>query len=65
MSKVKHIHCPANAWDCPYYSDTPQKCICLMPYEDLDPMKECDDFAAFWSEDDDYWDDDYEYKGEE
>ena len=54
--KVKHYHCPVNGWDCPYYSDNPQKCLCTLenPYED------CDDFAYCWDEDDDYVDDDLE-----
>ena len=56
--KQKHIHCPVNGWDCPYYSDTPQECLCTMPNEGLNPMEECDDFASQWDEEDDYWDDD-------
>ena len=47
---MKHIHCPVNAWDCPYYTDKGHPCRCLLE----DPFHECDDFAAFWDEDDDY-----------
>ncbi len=54
--KVKHIHCPVNGWDCPYWNDEDHPCRCTIP----DPMADCDDFAAFWDEDDDYIDDDWE-----
>ena len=53
---VKHIHCPVNGWDCPYYTDENHPCRCTL----VDPMKDCDDFAAIWDEDDDYIDDDWE-----
>lgn len=53
---VKHIHCPANEWDCPYYTDENHPCRCTL----ADPMKDCDDFATMWDEDDDYIDDDWE-----
>lgn len=58
MSKqiVKHIHCPVNGWDCPYYTDDGHPCRCLL----TDPMKDCDDFATLWDESDDYIDDDWE-----
>lgn len=52
---MKHIHCPVNAWDCPYYSDKGHPCRCLLE----DPLKDCDDFAVFWDEGDDYIDDDW------
>ena len=42
----KHIHCPANAWDCPYYTDEGHPCRCTLE----DPMEDCDDFAFFWDE---------------
>lgn len=45
-----HIHCPANAWDCPYFDANG----CCMMYPDADPKEECDDFYYFWDEDDDY-----------
>lgn len=48
MSKV--IYCPVNGWDCPYFDANG----CCMMYPDTDPIKECDDFATFWDEDDDY-----------
>ena len=41
-----HIHCPANAWDCPYYDANGH---CMM-YPDSDPNEECDDFYYFWGE---------------
>ena len=47
---MKVIYCPVNGWDCPYYSD---KGYCMM-YPSSDPIDECDDFATFWGEGDDY-----------
>lgn len=44
-----HVHCPANGWDCPHYKNG----ICTL-YPEFDPIKECDDFGAFWDEGDDY-----------
>ena len=52
---VKHIHCPVNGWDCPYYTDEGHPCRCLLE----DPMADCDDFAAMTDTDDDYTDDDW------
>ena len=49
---MKHIHCPANGWDCPFYDDG-----CCILYPEFDPINECDDFAAFWEPGDDYIDD--------
>ena len=46
----KHIHCPVNGWDCPYYSTSPIPCECTLE----DPLHECDDFAVMWDEGDDY-----------
>ena len=43
----RHIHCPVNGWDCPYY----KKGICTLE----NPWYECDDFASQWDEDDEYW----------
>ena len=34
------IYCPVNGWDCPYYKDG--KCHIQ------DPVNDCDDFASFW-----------------
>lgn len=51
MAYNKHIHCPVNGWDCPYYTDFPFPCACTLE----NPYEECDDFAAFWDEDDDYY----------
>lgn len=45
MRKGK-IYCVANGWDCPYYKAGE----CGIE----DPLNECDDFAYFWDEDDDY-----------
>ena len=55
MQIVKHIHCPVNGYDCPYYTDENHPCRCTL----ADPMKDCDDFATFWDEGDDYIDDDW------
>ena len=49
---VKHIHCTANRWNCPYYTDENHPCRCTL----TDPIKDCDNFAAFWDKDDDYID---------
>lgn len=57
--KVKHIHCPVNGWDCPYYTDNEHPCRCTID----DPTTECDDFASMWDEEDDYFDDDWEREG--
>ena len=53
---VKHIHCPVNGWDCPYYTNENHPCRCTL----ANPMKDCDDFATFLEEGDDYVDDDWE-----
>lgn len=42
----KHIHCPVNGWDCPYWKEGN---ICSM-YPTEDPYEECDDFYAIWHE---------------
>lgn len=55
MQIVKHIHCPVNGWDCPYYTDKNHPCRCTL----ANPMEDCDDFATMWDEDDDYIDDDW------
>lgn len=52
---IRHIHCPVNGWDCPYYTDENHPCRCTL----ADPMKDCDDFAIMWDEGDDYIDDDW------
>lgn len=59
---MKHIHCPVNAWDCPYYTDEGHPCRCTLP----NPEEECDDFGAFWDaiEDNGDWiDDDWDACG--
>ena len=53
---VKHIHCPINGWDCPYYTDENHPCRCTLE----NPMEDCDDFAAMWDEFDNYIDDNWE-----
>lgn len=53
---IKHIHCPINGWDCPYYTDENHPCRCTLE----NPMEDCDDFAAMWDEFDNYIDDDWE-----
>lgn len=53
---MKHIHCPVNGWDCPYYTDEGHPCRCMLE----NPMEDCDDFAAFWDPEDDYHDDDWD-----
>ena len=55
LKKIEHIHCPVNDCDCPYYTDENHPCRCTL----TDPLKDCDDFATFWDEDDDYIDDDW------
>ena len=52
---MKHIHCPVNGWDCPYYTDEGHPCRCLLD----DPYNDCDDFAAMWDADDDWIDDNW------
>lgn len=47
---MKVIYCPVNGWDCPYFDANG----CCMMYPDTDPIKECDDFATFWDEGEDY-----------
>ena len=54
---IKHIHCPVNGWDCPFYTSEPQEGCCAI-YPENDPYEECDDFACVWDRDDDYVDDD-------
>ena len=46
----KHIHCPVNGWDCPYYTNIPHPCSCTLE----NPFEECDDFASMWDEEDDW-----------
>ena len=53
---MKHIHCPVNGHDCPYYTDKGHPCRCILAH----PEEECDDFLVFWDpiEDDGDWLDD-------
>lgn len=48
---MKKFYCPVNGWDCPYWK---KDGTCKMVDEGDDPVKECDDAAVFWDEDDDY-----------
>jgi len=50
--KMKKFYCPVNGWDCPYWK---KDGTCGMVDEGYDPVKECDDAAFFWDEDDDYF----------
>lgn len=54
--KIKHIHCPVNGYDCPYYTDEKHPCRCTLD----NPYADCDDFANMWDVDDDWMDDDWE-----
>ena len=54
--KMKHIHCPVNVYDGPYYTNENHPCRCTLE----NPMEDCDDFAAMWDEGDDYIDNDWE-----
>lgn len=56
IMKKQHIHCPANGWDCPYYTDEDHPCRCTLEH----PEEDCDDFWYFWGEDEDFVDDDWE-----
>ena len=49
--KIKHIHCPVNGWDCPYYSNLPIPCQCKLE----NPYEECDDFANMFDECEEYF----------
>ena len=61
MKTKGHVHCPVNGWDCPYY----KKGVCTL-YLKSNPVIECDDFAFFWDENDDFicYDDHTKEKGE-
>lgn len=43
-----HIHCPVNAYDCPYF-ESGHICSCE------NPIEECDDFAVCYDENEDYY----------
>ena len=46
------VYCPVNGWVCPYCK---KDGTCKMVDEGDDHVKECDDAATSWDEDDDYW----------
>ena len=48
--KKGKIYCVVNGWDCPYWR---KDGTCSM-YPEADPINECDDFAFFWNDGDDY-----------
>lgn len=48
--RTKRIYCPVNGYDCPYYHKNDE---CALE----NPILECDDFAFFWEEDENYYDD--------
>lgn len=54
---MKKFYCPVNGWDCPYWKKDGS---CSMVDDGFDPVKECDDAAAFWDPDDDYYVDEEE-----
>ena len=54
---MKKFYCPVNGWDCPYWK---RDGTCSIVDNGDDPVKECDDAATFWDEDDDYFVYDYE-----
>lgn len=56
--KIKHIHCPVNGWDCPYYTNKGHHDRCILK----NPFENCDDFSSVWDKNDDYVDDDWEIK---
>jgi hypothetical protein len=47
-----HVHCPVNAWDCPYFG---KHDICTM-WPDSDPREECDDFGYYCDPLETIWD---------
>lgn len=49
---MKKFYCPVNGWDCPYWK---KDGTCAMVDNGDDPVKECDDAAVFWDENDDYF----------
>lgn len=56
MSLIKKFFCPVNGWDCPYWKEDGS---CSMVDDGEDPVKECDDAAFFYDEDEDpfVWED--------
>lgn len=47
-----HVHCPANAWDCPYFNANG----CCTMWPDSDPREECDDFGYYCDPLETIWD---------
>lgn len=49
---MKKFYCPVNGWDCFYWR---KDGTCSMVDDGFDPVQECDDAAAMWDPDDDYY----------
>lgn len=54
MSLTKKFLCPVNGWDCPYWKKDGS---CSMVDNGDDPVLECDDAGAFWSDENHEYDD--------
>ena len=52
MVFLKKFFCPVNGYNCPYWKEDYS---CALVDADRDPVSECDDAAAFWDADDDYF----------
>ena len=53
MKLKKKFFCPVNGWNCPYCQD--DEGSCHLVDEGCDPIGECDDAAAIWGPDEDYF----------
>ncbi len=52
MKLTKKFFCPVNGWNCPYCKED---LSCSMVDDGDDPVGECDDAAAIWGPDEDYF----------
>lgn len=52
MKFTKKFFCPVNGWDCSYWKEDGS---CSMVDDGDDPVMECDDAAAFWEPNEDYF----------
>lgn len=50
MKKI--FYCPVNGYDCPYFREDN---TCFLTEMHEDPVRECDDAAAIYDEEDDYF----------
>ena len=62
---MKHVHCPVNGCDCPYFGNILLEngklhSGCCLLYPDCNPYEECDDFASMWDKEDDFVDNEEE-----